>query len=65
MTPRWLAVVVAMENLLVCLIYVSAFARITWHNRHRKPIFIGGLLTTVMFALMDLTAVLVFLREGV
>ena len=65
MTPKWLAVVVALENLLVCAVYVGAFGRITWRNRRNPFLFFGGLVTTAMFAAVDLTALMLFFREGV
>ena len=65
MTPRWLAVVVGLESLLVCAVYAAAFGRITGRNRHNTFLFFGGLVTTAMFAAVDLTALMLFLREGV
>lgn len=65
MTHRWLTVVLALENFFVLLVYVAAFARITWHNRRNTFLFLGGLTTTVTFAVVDLTALMLFLRDGV
>jgi hypothetical protein len=65
MTHGWITVVLTLENLLVCAVYVGAFARITWRNRHNTFLFLGGLVTTAMFAVVDLTALMLFLQEGV
>ena len=65
MRPPWITVVIVIEQLFVTLIYVGAFGRISWRNRHRTFIFVAGLFTTVMLAIGDLTVLVVFLKEGV
>ncbi|HYM74526.1 MAG TPA: hypothetical protein VE377_00995 [Candidatus Dormibacteraeota bacterium] len=56
---------IVIEQLFVTLVYVGAFGRITWRNRHRTFIFVAGLFTTVMLAISELTVLVVFLKEGV
>lgn len=65
MRPHWITAVIVIEQLFVTLIYVGAFGRISWRNRHRTFIFVAGLFTTLMLAISDLTVLVVFLKEGV
>jgi hypothetical protein len=65
MKHGWLAVAVMFDRLFFDLVFLGAFGRITWRNRCRTLVFLGGLFTIIVFAITDLTALVAFLQADV